>query len=225
MTSESDFWKVRLNEWTSLEKPERMSEILFGLIMVLTFTGTISVSSAGEQEVGQLLWAALGCNVAWGLVDGIMYLMDALIGRAYKVKILNLVKQSHNIIEIRKTLRENMAPLVSELMNEEEIDIFSERIKKLPDISVRNVLTFKNFLVAGQIFLLVFFVTFPVALPFVFIHNVALALRVSNGIAVLLLFAAGFILAKYSGLKPVKTALVYTAIGVFLVALTMALGG
>ncbi|MCI0472657.1 MAG: VIT1/CCC1 transporter family protein [Ignavibacteria bacterium] len=225
MTSKSDFWKVRLNEWTSLEIPERMSEILFGLIMVLTFAGTISVSSAGEQEVGQLLWAALGCNVAWGLVDGIMYLMDVLIGRAYKVKILHLVKQSQNKTETRKILRENMAPLASELMNEEEIDVFSERIKKLPDISVRKVLTVKNFLVAGQIFLLVFFVTFPVALPFVFIHNVALALRVSNGIAVLLLFAAGFILAKYSGLKPVKTALVYTSIGVFLVALTMALGG
>lgn len=225
MNGESDFWKIRLNEWTSLEIPERMSEILFGLIMVLTFTGTISVSSAGEQDVGQLLWAALGCNVAWGLVDGIMYLMDELIGRAYKVKILNLIKSSVTGRETRKLMRENVSPLVSELMNDEEIDELTERVKNLPYISVKKTLTVKNLLVAGQIFLLVFFVTFPVALPFVFIQEVSVALRISNGIAVLLMFAAGFSLAKYSGLKPVKTALAYTGIGVILVALTMALGG
>jgi hypothetical protein len=225
MDKANDYWRIRLDEWTSLEKPERMSEILFGLIMVLTFTGTISVSSAGEQDVGQLLWAALGCNVAWGLVDGIMYLMDAQIGRTYKVKIMNLIKCSETGSETRKLMRENVSPLVSELMNDEEIDKLTERVKNLPDISVKKTLTFKNLIIAGQIFLLVFFVTFPVALPFVFINEVALAMRVSNGIAVLLMFTAGFSLAKYSGLKPIKTALAYTAIGVLLVALTMALGG
>jgi VIT1/CCC1 family predicted Fe2+/Mn2+ transporter len=110
-------------------------------------------------------------------------------------------------------------------MNEEDIDKFSKRVKELPDISVKKILTFKSFLIAGQIFLLVFIVTFPVALPFLLIEDVTLALRVSNGVAVALMFTAGFSLAKYSGLKPVRTALVYTAIGISLVALTMALGG
>jgi hypothetical protein len=77
--AKEDFWKTRLKEWTVLDKPTRISEILFGLIMVLTFTGTISISTAGKQEVRELLWAALGCNFAWGLVDGIMYLMDKVI--------------------------------------------------------------------------------------------------------------------------------------------------
>jgi hypothetical protein len=50
-------------------------------------------------------------------------------------------------------------------------------------------------------------------------------MRISNGVAILLLFAGGFSLARYSGLRPVITALVYMAIGVLLVAMTMALGG
>jgi hypothetical protein len=202
-----------------------MSEILFGLIMVLTFTGTISVSSSGEQDVSQLLWAALGCNVAWGLVDGIMYLMDTIIGRAYKVKVLNIIRLTKDVSETRSIMRENIAPLVSELLNDEEIDMLGEKVKKLPEITVNKTLTVKNLLIAGQIFLLVFSVTFPVSIPFMFFSDVTVALRVSNGIAVILLFAAGFILAKYSGLKPLRTAIVYTAIGIFLVALTMALGG
>ena len=225
MDIESDYWKIRLNEWTSLEVPERMSEILFGLIMVLTFTGTISVSSSGEQDVRQLLWAALGCNVAWGLVDGIMYLMDTIIGRAYKVKVLNIIRLTKDVSETRSIMRENIAPLVSELLNDEEIDMLGEKVKKLPEITVNKTLTVKNLLIAGQIFLLVFSVTFPVSIPFLFITDVTVALRVSNGIAVILLFAAGFILAKYSGLKPLRTAIVYTAMGIFLVALTMVLGG
>lgn len=68
-----NFWKERVREGAVLSPVDRISEILFGLIMVLTFTGAISVSNDGRQEVRDLLWAALGCNVAWGLVDAIMY--------------------------------------------------------------------------------------------------------------------------------------------------------
>ena len=69
MSRQIDFWRTRITAWTVLDKQERTSEVLFGLIMVLTFTGTFSVSTAGRQDVNDLLWAALGCNLAWGLVE------------------------------------------------------------------------------------------------------------------------------------------------------------
>jgi hypothetical protein len=223
--SPHDFWKERLRQMTDLDKQSRIAEILFGLIMVLTFTGTISVSTAGKQEVKELLWAALGCNLAWGLVDGIMYLMDQLIGRAHSITQLNRIKQSQNDAESRSIIRENMSPLFAGLMEDQQIDQLGEKLKRLPEITVRSTLILKDFLLAGQIFLLVFLITLPVTLPFLFISNVALAMRISNGIALLLLFAGGFSLARYSGLRPGITALAYAAIGVFLVAMTMALGG
>ena len=34
-----------------LEPIERVSEVLFGLIMVLTFTGSLSVADAGRDDV------------------------------------------------------------------------------------------------------------------------------------------------------------------------------
>ena len=58
-----------------LEPIERISEVLFGLIMVLTFTGSLSAAELGRAEVRVMLIGALGCNLAWGLIDGIMYLM------------------------------------------------------------------------------------------------------------------------------------------------------
>ena len=76
-----------------------------------------------------------------------------------------------------------------------------------------------------QIFLLVFLCTFPVAIPFGLIDDLALAMRVSNGVALVILFAGGYILARYAGFRRITTAAIYVFIGVLLVALTMALGG
>jgi len=50
-----------------LDPVERISEILFGLFLVLTFTGTLSVASAGRDEVQTMLVAAIGCNIAGAL--------------------------------------------------------------------------------------------------------------------------------------------------------------
>lgn len=220
-----DFWKKRLQEWTVLDKPARIAEVLFGLIMVLTFTGTISVSNTGKQELGELLWAALGCNFAWGLVDGIMYLMDKIIDHSRVVNQIKRIRQLGNNFESRSVFKENIPPLIVHLMEDKEIDHLNDKLRDLPELSVKQTLIFKDFLIAGQIFLLVFLITLPVAMPFLFIHNVAAAMRISNGIALLLLFIGGYSLAKYSGLKPIITALAYMAIGVLLVGMTMVLGG
>jgi len=225
MNKKNDFWNSRLRDWTVLDPPDRLSEVLFGLIMVLTFTGTISVSTAGKQEVRELIWAALGCNVAWGLVDAIMNMMDTLIGRARNIMQFNKIREVRTMDVSREVMRDSISPLLSELMNDDEIDRLSEKMKQLPDPNIKNSLTVKDFLIAGQIFLLVFLSTLPVALPFVLFKDVAVAMRVSNGVALVLLFAAGYALARYSGLRPFITALAYTAIGIFLVALTMVLGG
>ena len=58
-----------------LDPTDRFAEVVFGVIMAMTFTGTVSVASAGEQDIRQMLYAALGCNLAWGIVDAVMYVM------------------------------------------------------------------------------------------------------------------------------------------------------
>jgi hypothetical protein len=65
-----------------LDPGERLGEILFGLIMVLTFTLTARATLGEEGGDRELLIAALGCNLAWGIIDGGMYLMTAMLDRA-----------------------------------------------------------------------------------------------------------------------------------------------
>jgi hypothetical protein len=52
-----------------LDPIDRVSEVLFGPIMVLTFTGSLSVAEAGRDDVRTMLIGAPGCSVAWGIID------------------------------------------------------------------------------------------------------------------------------------------------------------
>lgn len=221
----NNFWQILSKENAVLNPVDRISEVLFGLIMVLTFTGAISVSNQGREEVRDLLWAALACNLAWGLVDAIMYLMSSIIERGHAIKVIQRINQSKHPTESAQILKEELQPLIAKLLSEEELSDLARRIKKLQSPEKTSLITVSDLFSAVQIFLLVFLCTFPVAIPFVFVDNITLALKLSNATAIALLFIGGYILANYAGFKPILSAIVYAIIGVLLVFLTMALGG
>ncbi|MGC3948297.1 MAG: VIT1/CCC1 transporter family protein [Chryseolinea sp.] len=203
---------------------DRISEVLYGLIVVLSFTGTVSVFT-GHQEIKKLLWAALGCNAAWGIVDAIMFLMDALINRGHLRSVINRVKASNDQKNIRTMLAEEVDPLVIHLLHNEEINRVIDRLKELPSTSKHSLLIWPDVVNAMKIFCLVFIGTLPVALPFAFFQDVSVAMRVSNGIAIAMLFVGGYFVASYAGFRRIPTALAYVAIGGFLVFITIKLGG
>ncbi|MBK7649456.1 MAG: VIT1/CCC1 transporter family protein [Flammeovirgaceae bacterium] len=222
---DQQFWRARVQEGAVLNPVDRISEVLFGLIMVLTFTGAISVASDGREDIRELLWAALGCNVAWGLVDAVMYWMNVLLERGHAVTVIRKIVESDNTSQSRELLRNEIQPVVAALMKDEEVDQLVDRIQKLPEPTKHTLFTWRDLLSGVQIFLLVFLCTLPVALPFAFLDDVSVGMRASNGIAILQLFIGGFILAGYAGFRRFTTAMVYVVIGVLLVTLTMALGG
>jgi VIT1/CCC1 family predicted Fe2+/Mn2+ transporter len=65
----------------------------------------------------------------------------------------------------------------------------------------------------------------PLAAPYALIANLGLAQRVSNAIALALLFAVGYGLGRYMGERPLRVAVLLVAFGLALVAATIALGG
>lgn len=50
------------------EPVDRISEMLFGLFIALTFVGTVSASDSGNAQIRAMFIAALGCNQAQRLV-------------------------------------------------------------------------------------------------------------------------------------------------------------
>ena len=79
---------------THLDPGGIFGEILFGLIMVLTFTlgAGLTIKEEGPEAVHGLLIAALGCNIAWGIIDGVMYIMGCLLDRGRRNRMLVALK-------------------------------------------------------------------------------------------------------------------------------------
>ena len=70
-----------------------------------------------------------------------------------------------------------------------------------------------------------FLSTFPVVIPFIFMHNAGPALRVSNAIAIVMLFLTGYAFGRMTGRHPWLVGIAMVVLGSILVGMTMALGG
>jgi len=95
---------------SALTTVDRVSEVMFGLIMALTFTGSLSVATADRNEVRDMLIGALGCNIAWGLVDAVMHLMAVLTERGRNLAIFNEVRSTSDPARARELIVEAMPP-------------------------------------------------------------------------------------------------------------------
>ena len=208
-----------------LEPTERFSEILFGLIMVLTFTGSLSVATSAREDVRTMLVGAIGCNLAWGIVDAIMYLLNIIGIRGHNLVTLRQVRLAGQPGDARGLIAGALPPLVASILRPDELDSIRQRLAALPEPAGRAKLEREDYLGALGVFLLVFLTTFPVIIPFVLTQDARLALRISNAIALLLLLYGGYMLGKYSGHRPWRTAIAMVGIGVVIVVVTIALGG
>ena len=208
-----------------LDPIDRVSEVLFGLIMVLGFTGSLSVAEAGRAEVRTMLLGALGCNFAWGIIDGVFYLMGCLGERGRGLLAFRELRQAATPEQARRLIADALPPLVAATLEPAELETMRLRLEQLPDPPYSAGLRRDDLLGALGVFLLVVLGTIPVAIPFMFMNNVTLALRVSDAIAMVLLYLAGYTFGRNTGLRPVMAGIAMIVLGAILVAITMALGG
>jgi hypothetical protein len=208
-----------------LDPVDRVSEVLFGLIMVLTFTGSLSVAEAGRDDVRAMLIGALGCNLAWGIIDAILYLMGCLAEKGRALAAFRAVRQAADPQQARRALAEALPPVIASLLEPAELDAVSARLARLPEPPAHVRLRKDDWLGAVGVFLLVFLSTFPVVIPFIVMRNAVPALRVSNAIAIVLLFATGWTFGRLTGRNPAWVGVSMVALGGVLVGLTIALGG
>jgi len=224
MTTSPTYW-IHIAAQEGIGNVDRINEILFGLIMVLTFTCSISAATAGREEVATLLWSALGCNVAWGFVDAFMYLFAVLLERGESFQQLRRIQNAGTEASANEAIKEALPPFLSQILREDHIEYLSKEIRRLPQPPEKVSFTLHDLRQALKIFLLVFLSTFPVTLPFLFFKELIVAMRVSNGIALVLLFLTGLYFAKQTGRRKVFTGVAFAFLGAVLVAITMALGG
>src|SRR6186997_3165475 len=115
-----------------LEPAERISEVLFGLIMVLTLTGSLSVAEADRAEVRTMLIGALGCNIVWGIIDGVLYLMGCLAEKGRSIKIFRAVRKTIDPQQAGRLVADALPSVVAAVLLPAELEAMQQRLKQLP---------------------------------------------------------------------------------------------
>jgi hypothetical protein len=213
---------------THLDPGGIFGEILFGLIMVLTFTlGAGLTAEDGPEGVRMLLIAALGCNIAWGLIDGAMYVMGCLLDRGRRNRMLLALKNVKDEDTALEAIGEEMdGPLTSLTSAEERIalyrDIWRISARAQPE---KPRLGREDWMGGLASALLVILTALPGAIPFLFMRDKFEALRASNAVLLLLLFWCGYFWAKFTGVNRILAGLAMTLIGLVLVVTAILLGG
>ena len=106
----------------ALDPVSRSTELLFGLIMVLTFTASLNAAEAGRIEVRVMLIAALGCNLAWGLIDAVMYLLSTRGERALAARTLAEVRSARTPEAARSVIAGALPPVILPAMTADDLD-------------------------------------------------------------------------------------------------------
>jgi VIT1/CCC1 family predicted Fe2+/Mn2+ transporter len=208
-----------------LDPMERMSEILFGIIMALTFTCTLGVATADNMQVRTMLIAALGCNLAWGIIDAGVYLLMRINDQARKILTLRAMRQAPDLDTAQRIVADALPPLLASMVPPDQLESMRRKLHQLPEQQEQPRLTRNDWTGALGLCALSFLSTFPIVIPFMLIGDARWALRVSNIVAIAMLSACGYAFGRQTGLRPWAASLALVAIGGGFVGVAIALGG
>jgi len=212
-----------------LDPTSSLGEVMFGLIMTLTFTlgAGIIIDEEGREGARELLIALIGCNIAWGVIDGALYLAGQMFDRGRMRRVGQAVRNAPDEGSGAAIVSDELDEMFEGVMKPDERKALFTRIAS----NVRakppgeNKISKADFMGAWVSFWLVVLASLPAALPFLIWDDARFALRVSNGILLAFLFLTGFHWAKSTLGKPWLVGFTFLAIGFGLVAMAIALGG
>lgn len=219
-----------------LDPVDRLAEGIYGVLILMTFTMAFQATTGGETVVpvgeslavrGTLL-AAIGCTIAWGLIDGVMYIFTSVVERAERVRLVRQVQAAPStdaaIATIGEALDEQLAPVITEEERRQLYGRVYERVLGLHPATIKTLP--EDYYGAIATVLVAIVATLPAVIPFLFFADDPwLALRVSNVIAIGMLFLFGYRWARYVGARPVRVGMALALIGVAMVAVAIPLGG
>ncbi|WP_233835113.1 VIT1/CCC1 transporter family protein [Paraburkholderia sp. ZP32-5] len=208
-----------------LNTVDRVTELCFGLFMALTFVGAVKAATAGDDAGRKLFFAALGCNLAWGLADAVMFIVRNLADRGQRLTLALSIKREPNHAVAVRTLRDALPESLEPLVDDAELELIRQRLAGTSTLPPRAHLIRDDFVGALGVFLLVVIATFPVALPFILVNDRTVALVISRILTLVMLFIAGFALGRYTGAGAMKAGFAMMLLGVVLTIAIILLGG
>lgn len=212
----------------NLSPGERLGELLFGLIMTLSFTiGAGFLVGTQEGASPALLLATIGCNVAWGIIDGALLILGRVFDRS-RLQRLGRAIAAHPIErEAQKLVADEFDDMLAPITSPARLQaLYEDIVARLRNgVPPRPLLRRTDFHAAIAVFCSVMVASLPAVLPYFFITDPWIALRASNALLIGMMFWVGYRWAGYTSLNRLAAALSLTAFGILLVLIAIPLGG
>lgn len=210
-----------------LDPTDRLDELLFGLIMVLSITLGASLAADAASGTSALAWTILSCNLAWGLIDGGMYIVTSLFTRGRQAKLMQTLNSARNpdeqLATIGAALDDRLASLTSP---EERHALYLKIAERLLGKAVPQTHVIVEDLYGALATLwLTILASIPALAPFLFYSDRFTAARVSNALVLLSLFVVGFLFSRECNANPWRLGLATVIFGAIMVAIVISLGG
>ena len=212
----------------SLDPVDRLQEIFCGLIMVLDFTLIAGlIAGAGKQGVRHLLLGALGCNIAWGIIDGALYVTGNLYARRRHLRLLSDIRNAPDENSAFSAIGGKLDPLLEPATSaEDRTRICRVLVPVMSRIQLPETGIIEDDLYGmGAILLIDLGSVIPAVIPFLVFSEPRFALRISNAILIASLFAVGVAWGKYTGFNRYVAGCLTMLLGLALVSVAIALGG
>jgi VIT1/CCC1 family predicted Fe2+/Mn2+ transporter len=206
----------------------RLQEIIYALIMVLTVTSTVSRTVPDSIEgIRRLVFAVLGCNIAWGIVDGVMYVLTSIFNRDRTSKIIRDATNTVSRSDALSILNREFDPPFEWILDEDRKRRLNEEILDRAVFAPPAAARMNRSDILGGVlcFVVTFLTTLPAVLPFLIITDMHSAIRASNIVALAMLFLVGIEYARFTDKNPIKTAVGLVLLGGVVVLVTILLGG
>src|SRR5262245_29702645 len=212
-----------------LDPGESLGEVLGGLIMALTFTlGARLLTADGPLEAHQLAVAVVGCNVAWGVIDATLFVLNSLFYRSRHARFFHALKDIRGEADALAAVEEEFGledePLAVHPDDRARLyrSLLALSVRATP---VRAGVRREDFVAALIVFGLVSATAVPGVIPLLLLTDANLALHVSNWVLIVLLFVVGYWWGRYTTAPPWRVGLTAMLLGVFMVSVAVAMGG
>jgi VIT1/CCC1 family predicted Fe2+/Mn2+ transporter len=213
-----------------------LAEAIFAILIVLIFTLWAAVVKIGPypgqpisaESMNELASAAFGAALAWGVIDGILYILFSLFERSERHRILAQIQAAETDEAAVDVIADQFDHIFEPITGEDRrLMIYEDMLAHLRDSRPRPVgFQREDFIGAAGSVLVAILAVAPSLAPLVLLRgHGALAIWISNIISFAMLFYAGFRWGRYTGANPWKIGLLLLGAAAIMVLIAVLLGG
>lgn len=213
----------------TLSLGDRLSELLYGVLMVSAISGLVVwVGPRDESGIEYMLVVLFISIIMWGLLDGISYALLGAANRAERETLLESLQEEKDLQKRRAAIEEDLGDTFLARLDDESrsriVELVDQGLPREGEKMRRNRLTAYEKKIVVAAFLLDFIPLLILVVPYLYADSLATAALTSHTIALVMFIFIGFFYAKYANLNKWKGAFAAGLIGLVVIVFSDATG-